>query len=106
MKHGTLSLRQLDTFLAVARAGSFHAAARQLNSTQPAISTRIAQLEQTLGVRLFERTTRSCRLTPRGHSLVNHAIRVFAATSDLELGVGNQDILAGVVRIGVVDTIA
>ena len=106
MKNAALNLRQLDTFLAVARSGSFHAAARQLNSTQPAISTRIAQLEQSLGVRLFERTTRLCRLTPRGHSLVNHAVRVFAAASDLRLGVGDPDIVAGVVRIGVVDTIA
>src|SRR3954465_3832370 len=106
MKNAPLNLVQLDTFLAVARAGSFHGAARELNSTQPAISTRIAQLEQTLGVRLFERTTRSCQLTPRGHSLVNHALRVFAATSDLKLGVGNRDVISGVVRIGVVDTIA
>lgn len=106
MKNAPLSLRQLDTFLTVARSGSFHAAARELNTTQPAISTRVAQLEQTLGVRLFERTTRSCRLTPRGHSLVNHAMRVFAATSDLKLDVGNRDIIAGVVRLGVVDTIA
>jgi DNA-binding transcriptional LysR family regulator len=106
MKNLPLSLRQLDTFLAVARTGSFHGAARQLNSTQPAVSTRIAQLEQTLGVRLFDRTTRSCQLTPRGLSLVNHAVRVFAATSDLKLGVGDRDIIAGVVRLGVVDTIA
>lgn len=106
MKNAPLNLVQLDTFLAVARAGSFHGAARELNSTQPAISTRIAQLEQTLGVRLFERTTRSCQLTPRGHSLVSHAQRVFAATSDLKLGVGNRDVISGVVRIGVVDTIA
>ncbi len=106
MKHAPLNLVQLDTFLAVARAGSFHGAARELNSTQPAISTRIAQLEQTLGVRLFERTTRSCQLTPRGHSLVNHALRVFEATSELKLGVGNRDVISGVVRIGVVDTIA
>jgi DNA-binding transcriptional LysR family regulator len=106
MKNLPLSLRQLDTFLAVARTGSFHGAARQLNSTQPAVSTRIAQLEQTLGVRLFDRTTRTCQLTPRGLSLVNHAVRVFAATSDLKLGVGDRDIIAGVVRLGVVDTIA
>jgi len=106
MKHLPLSLRQLDTFLAVARTGSFHGAAGQLNSTQPAVSTRIAQLEQALGVRLFDRTTRSCQLTPRGMSLVNHAVRVFAATSDLKLGVGDRDIIAGVVRLGVVDTIA
>jgi DNA-binding transcriptional LysR family regulator len=106
MKEPLINLRQLDTFLAVARTGSFHGAARELNSTQPAISSRIAQLEETLGVRLFERTTRSCRLTPRGHSLVSHAVRVFAATSDLKLAVGNSDVIAGVVRIGVVDTIA
>jgi DNA-binding transcriptional LysR family regulator len=106
MKDPLLNLRQLDTFLAVARTGSFHGAARALHTTQPAISSRIAQLEEALGVRLFERTTRSCRLTPRGHSLVSHAVRVFAATSDLKLGVGNRDVIAGVVRIGVVDTIA
>lgn len=61
-----MKLRQLAGFVAVTRLGSFSAAARELAMTQPAFSQLIRQLEETLGVRLFERTTRRVELTEAG----------------------------------------
>jgi LysR family carnitine catabolism transcriptional activator len=61
-----LKLRQLAGFVAVARCGSFSAAARELAMTQPAFSQLIRQLEVAVGVRLFERTTRKVELTEAG----------------------------------------
>ena len=61
-----LKLRQLAGFVAVARCGSFSAAARELAMTQPAFSQLIRQLEDAVGVRLFERTTRKVELTEAG----------------------------------------
>ena len=61
-----VSLRQLRAFHQVARGGSFAAAARQLHITQSALSESIRQLEDAVGVRLFDRTTRTVGLTPAG----------------------------------------
>jgi LysR family transcriptional regulator, carnitine catabolism transcriptional activator len=61
-----IKLKQLAGFVAVTRCGSFSAAARELAMTQPAFSQLIRQLEDTLHVRLFERTTRKVELTEAG----------------------------------------
>jgi DNA-binding transcriptional LysR family regulator len=56
-------LADLCAFVAVAKLGSFRAAAAELHLSQPALSRRIEKLEGTLGVRLFHRTTRKVDLT-------------------------------------------
>ena len=56
-----LTVRQLETLVAVADASSFTEAAAQLGISQPSLSETIKRVEEELGVRLFERTTRSCR---------------------------------------------
>ena len=53
----------LSTFLAVADLGSFQRAADSLHLSQSAVTRRIQKLEESLGVSLFERTTRSLKLT-------------------------------------------
>ncbi|MDQ8701112.1 LysR substrate-binding domain-containing protein [Streptomyces sp. LHD-70] len=65
--------RQLDAFLAVAEELHFGRAAARLHLTQPALSRTIRQLESDLGDRLFDRTTRSVRLTSAGEALVEPA---------------------------------
>ena len=62
------TLRELEAFLGVARLGSFTRAARSLNMSQPALTVRIHHLEEALGVRLLDRTTRSVALTSVGAS--------------------------------------
>jgi len=101
-----LDLRLLYTFLIVAQTGSFKAAAVRLDATQPAVSNRISRLERALGVRLLERTTRSCHLTARGRSLVDYAQRMFALSTELRSNVAETDAIGGLIKIGVVETIA
>ena len=68
-----MNLRFVETFLWVARLGSFSAAAERLHTTQAAISNRIATLERDLGIRLFERDVRCVRLTSLGQLAVPKA---------------------------------
>lgn len=71
------TLDQLQVFLAVADAGSFSAAARQLNRAQSVVSYTIGNLESQLGVSLFERTgTRQPRLTEEGRAMLTDARRI------------------------------
>ena len=62
----SLNLDQLQTLMEVAALGSFSAAARRLNLTQPAVSLQIRDLERRFGVRLIERMGRQARATPPG----------------------------------------
>ena len=73
-----ITLRQCEVFLAVARAGSFRAAADGLHLSQPALSQHVAELERELGARLFDRLGRRVALTEAGRILEDHAQRVFA----------------------------
>lgn len=72
------TLRQLEVFLAVARARSFRRAAETLHLSQPALSQHVAELERALGARVFDRLGRSVSLTDAGRILEDHAHRVFA----------------------------
>jgi len=100
------SVKELEAFIAVAEVGSFQGAARRLNATQPAISKRIAELEIELGVQLFDRSTRACRITAKGRTLVPYAQRVLDDVGEIQRKVGSRASLAGHVRLGVVETIA
>nr|WP_217910033.1 LysR family transcriptional regulator [Pseudenhygromyxa sp. WMMC2535] len=71
---------QLQAFLAVARAQSFSGAARELSVSRSAVSQGVRRLEQTLGVVLFARTTRSVSLTDAGRQLVAAVAPAFAQT--------------------------
>ena len=98
--------RQLETLYWVARLGSFAAAARKLNTSQPAISQRIRDLERTLGVALFDRSRRRAILTPQGHEVAAGAERLLSLTAELHQRVAKPGVLSGLVRVGVTETIA
>lgn len=74
----------LNTFLVVHRRGGISNAAKLLHRSQPAISRRIALLEQELGVPLFERIAGKTRLSDAGRVLVPYAERAVAAAQDAE----------------------
>jgi len=101
----SLNLRQLETFLWVATLRSFRKTAERLYTTQPAISARIANLETTLGVKLFVRDTGSIRLTAKGQELLPYAERVLRMTETLRDRAGDGSSLTGVLRLGVSETI-
>ena len=65
-------------FLAVARAGQFLAAARQLRADHATVSRRISAFERQLGAKLFDRRTTGCFLTPAGEQLLSAAERMEA----------------------------
>jgi DNA-binding transcriptional LysR family regulator len=100
------SVKELEAFVAVVEAGSFEAAARRLNATPPAVSKRISELESELGIRLFERSTRRCQISPRGRTLVSLAQRILGDISEIQRSVGERSSLAGTIRMGVPETIA
>src|SRR6185503_15184837 len=68
-----IDFRTIETFLWVANLRSFRGAAEKLNTTQPAVSMRIAQLEDLLGVRRLERDRRVVAPTPKGQEMVGYA---------------------------------
>jgi DNA-binding transcriptional LysR family regulator len=82
-----LKLRELNVLLAVAQAGSMAKAGRDLAISQSAISRAIADMEHTLGVPLFDRTSQGIELTQYGRAILNRAVAVFD-----ELNQGVQDI--------------
>jgi len=73
------TLRQFEVFLAVAKAGSFRAAAEAMHLSQPALSQHVAEMERELGTRLFDRLGRKVALTEAGRVLEEHAHRLFAS---------------------------
>ncbi|HCF24022.1 MULTISPECIES: LysR family transcriptional regulator [unclassified Novosphingobium] len=77
-------LSAFETFAAVARAGSFSAAARQLRCSPQAVTRNIAALEAHLGLRLLHRTTRAVSLTGEGAALLPRAERLLTELADTE----------------------
>jgi DNA-binding transcriptional LysR family regulator len=75
--------RHLRAFVALAETGSFSAAAEAVHIGQPALSQAIAKLEEQVGVRLIERTTRSVRLTQAGEEFLVEARRVLEANEHM-----------------------
>jgi len=97
----------LNTFLTVHRKGGVSNAARALHRSQPAISRRIALLEQELGVPLFERVAGRTTLSDAGRVMVPYAERAVAAAQDAENAIrALTQRNAGPVSLAVVGTLA
>lgn len=98
---------QVRAFLATAEEGSFSAAARALNQTQPTLGRQVAALESALGVVLFERVGRSVELTPTGRELLTHVRAMAEAAGRLSLSASGQaQTIDGMVRITASDLIS
>lgn len=98
-----LDLRRLRYFVEVAQQLHFGRAAARLGIAQPPLSQQIRQLEESLGVRLFERTSRHVALTPAGEALLTDARRILHQVREAEDAV--QRIargVAGTLRLGFV----
>jgi DNA-binding transcriptional LysR family regulator len=97
--------KALETFLWVVTLGSFRGAAQKLNTTQPAISQRIAQLESELGVRLLQRDRKMASPTPAGRQVMVYAEKLIGLRSEMMAAVGDRSAMRGVLRLGVAETI-
>jgi DNA-binding transcriptional LysR family regulator len=100
-------LRQIRAFITVAQLGSFTRAASLLNLSQPALTVQIRNLEEALGVRLFDRNTRTVSLTRMGRELVPALQRI---VRDLDAVVAEaKDVAAqrhGIVRLAALPSFA
>ena len=84
-----MDLASLDTFIAIAETGSFSAAGERLHLSQPAVSKRIASLEQQLEVRLFDRIGREVSLTEAGRALLPRAWQILNVLDDTRRALSN-----------------
>lgn len=84
-----MDLANLNAFIAIAETGSFSGAGERLYITQPAISKRIAGLEQQLNVRLFDRLGREVSLTEAGRALLPRAYQILNVLDDTRRALTN-----------------
>lgn len=95
-----ITLRQMRAFSVVARSASFTLAARQLHLTQSAVSMLVQQLEEALGVKLFDRTRHAVTLTEAGQQLLPLARRMLDDLRQIEEGAGDlRSLKSGVLRV-------
>jgi DNA-binding transcriptional LysR family regulator len=82
-----MDLNEIVVFTKVVQAGSFIGAARELDMPKSTVSRKVSDLEERLGARLLQRTTRTLRLTEVGQAYYQHAARVVAEAEEAELAV-------------------
>jgi DNA-binding transcriptional LysR family regulator len=100
-----VNLRQLEYVVAIAETGSFTAAAARCHTAQSALSHQVASLERSLGTKLFDRSSRSVRLTEAGRLLLPVAQRVLGELRDVRNELRQIDgIVRGPLRIGATQT--
>jgi DNA-binding transcriptional LysR family regulator len=100
-----VDFKSIETFMWVVTLGSFRGAGEKLNTTQPAISQRIAQLEHELGVKLLNRDHRLASPTPSGRQLMVYAEKLIGLRSEMMAAVGDPTAMRGVLRLGVAETL-
>jgi DNA-binding transcriptional LysR family regulator len=100
-----VDFKSIETFQWVVTLGSFRGAAQRLNTTQPAISQRIAQLERELGVKLLNRDHRVASPTASGRQLMVYAEKLIGLRSEMMAEIGARSATRGVLRLGVAETI-
>ena len=98
-----MEIKNLNTFLHVAEFGSFSRAGEELGYSQPTVSVQIRQLEQELGVRLFDRIGHAVRLTDQGRQILHYAQQVCKLCSQMTHESSQQ--VPTVVRLATADSL-
>ncbi|WNC08254.1 LysR family transcriptional regulator [Pseudomonas coleopterorum] len=97
-------IRELKTFICVAQRGTFAAAGQQVGLTQSAVSAQIKSLEQTLGVRLFDRTGRAATINAAGQRAIPLAEEILRLFERMGAADSGND-FHGSLRIGAIGTV-
>lgn len=99
-----MDIRTLTTFIQVAESGSFTKAAETLGYSQPTISVQIKQLENELGIQLFDRIGHTVRLTDPGRNVLLHAQRICHMCQEMTLSTAQTSEPHGVIRLATADS--
>ncbi|WP_458127589.1 LysR family transcriptional regulator [Pseudomonas sp. Z2-11] len=100
-----MNIKFLETFVWVARLKSFRLTAEKLFTTQASISSRIAALEDELGVRLFVRDSKGVSLTSEGQRVLEYAERIMDTMHSMKAVIKDPRQVRGRIRIGAMDTV-
>jgi DNA-binding transcriptional LysR family regulator len=101
------TLRQLQFFIAVAEQGTVSRAAQNLSISQSSVTEAIKELEQDLGVELFERHPRGLNITHKGHQFLRHATKILANVSDARRTFLDEPaMMGGRLQLGVTSLVA
>lgn len=101
-----MNLRQLELFSKVAERGQVSEAARQLFMTQPAVSQTIAELEDSLGLKLFDRMKHKMQLTFAGQTLYKYSVKILSMVEEAESNMLDlANMRTGRLRLGASTTI-
>ena len=100
-----MDLKTLSTFIQVAEVGSFSRAGEKLGYSQPTVSIQIKQLEQALGIRLFDRIGHAVRLTDKGREALAYAQRICLLCAEMEESAGQHRDVGGVIRLAMADSL-
>lgn len=102
-----LTLKQLRYFEALSRHGHFGRAAEASAISQPALSQQIKEMEETLGIELFERQARQVRLSTLGEEFAVRVREILRSVDELvDLARASHNRLVGRLRIGIIPTVA
>ena len=99
------SLRQLEYIVAIADCGQIGLAAARMNVSQPSLSAQLAEVEEDLGVLLFQRGRSGARITPTGERIVRRARRILHEVQDLRAAARGEGVFLGQLRLGVLPSI-
>jgi len=102
MHAANLDIDLLRSFAAVADTGSFTAAAELVARTQSAVSVQVKRLEEIVGRRVFERTSRSLALTPAGETLLGYARRILELNDESVRRIAEPPV-SGEIRLGITE---
>lgn len=105
MKVIKMDFRQLNTFLVISKLQSFTGAASALGYAQSTITTQIKQLEEELGVKLFDRIGKNITLTHEGKKLLPYAKQMLKLSQDIKNVVFNEESPSGTLTIGAAESL-
>ena len=101
-----MNLKQLETLYWIERLGSFTAAAERLDATQSTVSARIQELEEFLGIKLFDHSRRVPKLTPKGKEMAAYSRRLIDLVGEMRARAAPESGVSGRVRVGVSELVA
>lgn len=100
-----MDLKSLNTFIQTAELNSFTKAAEKLGYSQPTVSLQIRQLEQELGIQLFERIGHTVTLTRDGRAALSYAQKICHMSREMILDVQGKNDPHGILRIAMADSL-